>query len=101
MIKQAPAMTVRQNLGRLLNEVQHRGDSVVITKGGKAVAALVDVDLFENIRRMREDFDRLCAQLAEAGKAMSEAEAEALATEATAEARRKVRAARARAKRAR
>lgn len=95
MIKEAPAMTVRQNLGALLNEVQYRGDSVLITKGGKAVAALVDVALFENIRRMREDFDRLCADLAEAGKGTSERQIESLVSEAVAGARRKTRLARA------
>lgn len=96
MIKEAPAMTVRQNLGELLNEVQYRGDSVLITKGGKAVAALVDVALFENIRRMREDFDRLCAGLAGAGKALPERQVDALVAEAVAGARRKVRSVRAR-----
>lgn len=96
MIKEAPAMTVRQNLGALLNEVQYRGDSVLITKGGKAVAALVDVALFENIRRMREDFDRLCAGLAEAGKGTPERQIESLVSEAVAGARRKVRSVRAR-----
>lgn len=96
MIKEAPAMMVRQNLGALLNEVQYRGDSVLITKGGKAVAALVDVALFENIRRMREDFDRLCAALAEAGKGTPERQIELLVSEAVAGARRKTRLARAR-----
>lgn len=96
MIKQAPAMTVRQNLGELLNEVQYRGDSVVITRGGKAVAAIVDVALFENIRRMREDFDRLCAELAAAGKSKSGRQIDSLVSGAVAEARRKVRAVRAR-----
>jgi hypothetical protein len=28
MIREAPAMTVRQNLGELLNEIPYRGDSV-------------------------------------------------------------------------
>jgi prevent-host-death family protein len=96
MIRKVTAMTVRQNLGELLNEVQYRGDSVVITKGGKPVAALVDIALFENIRRMREDFDRMCAQLAEIGKNMTESEVEVLVAEAVAEARSEVRAARAR-----
>ena len=65
MIREAPAMTVRKNLGELLNEVQYRRDSVLITKGGKPVAALVDVDLFERIRLLDVEFDRLTAQLAE------------------------------------
>jgi len=95
MIREAPAMTVRQNLGELLNEVQYRGDSVVITKGGKPVAAIVDIALYERIRRMREDFDRMLDELAEAGKKKSESEVESLVSEAVAESRRKVRIARA------
>lgn len=56
-------MAVRQNLGELLNHVQYRGDSVVVTKDGKPVAALVDYPLYERIRRLREAFDRLTEQL--------------------------------------
>jgi len=58
-------MTVRKNLGELLNEVRYRRDSVLITKGGKPVAALVDVDLFARIRLLDVEFDRLTAQLEE------------------------------------
>jgi len=43
-------MTVRQNLGDLLSEVQYRKGKVIITKAGKPVAALVDIALFERIR---------------------------------------------------
>jgi len=63
MRREATAMTVRQNLGELLNQVQYRGDSVVVTKDGKPVAALVDYPLYERIRRMREAFDALAARL--------------------------------------
>lgn len=56
-------MTVRQNLGELLNEIQYRQDQVLITKGGKPVAAMVDVALFDKIRLMRNKFDRLSADL--------------------------------------
>jgi prevent-host-death family protein len=64
MIHKASAMTVRQNLGELLNEVQYRHDSILITKAGKPVAALVDIELFEKIRMMKEQFNLLSAQLA-------------------------------------
>ena len=63
MKREASAMTVRQNLGALLNHVQFRGDSVVITRDGKPVAALVGYPLYERIRRLRESFDRLTEQL--------------------------------------
>lgn len=64
MIREATAMTVRQNLGELLNEIQYRQDQVLITKGGKPVAAMVDVALFDKIRLMRNEFDRMSADLA-------------------------------------
>lgn len=65
MIRKSTAVAARQNLGDLLNQVQYRNDSVVITKDGKAVAALVDVELFERIRRLREDFLELTDRLGE------------------------------------
>ena len=66
MIREAPAMTVRQNLGDLLSEVQYRKGKVIITKAGKPVAALVDIALFERIRKLDEEFDRMREELARA-----------------------------------
>jgi len=63
MITQTSAVTFRQNLGEMLNQVQYRHDSVVINKDGKPVAALVDARLFERIRRMQARFDALCQRL--------------------------------------
>lgn len=84
MIKEATAMTVRQNLGELLNEIQYRHDQVVITKGGKPVAAMVDVKLFEKIRLLKGEFDRLSLELAGAYKDVDMATAEAEIAEAIA-----------------
>ncbi|MBK9393319.1 MAG: hypothetical protein RJA63_3623 [Pseudomonadota bacterium] len=66
MITETNAVTFRQNLGEMLNQVQYRHDSVVINKDGKAVAALVDARLFERIRRMQGRFEAL-SQRIEAG----------------------------------
>ena len=66
MIRETSAVTARQSLGDLLNQVQYRNDSVLITKGGKPVAALVDVALFERIRRLRNEFTRLTDALSRA-----------------------------------
>jgi prevent-host-death family protein len=63
MITQTSAVTFRQNLGEMLNQVQYRHDSVVINKDGKPVAALVDASLFERIRRMQTRFDSLCKRI--------------------------------------
>jgi prevent-host-death family protein len=65
MIREAPAMTVRQNLGELLNEIQYRGDSVVITKSGKPVAALIDIELFERLRTLDEQYEHFRGELAQ------------------------------------
>ena len=63
MITQTNAVTFRQNLGEMLNQVQYRHDTVLINKDGKTVAALVDARLFERIRRMQALFDALCQRL--------------------------------------
>lgn len=65
MVTEVNAVQFRQNLGDMLNQVQYRNDSIVIHKDGKPVAALVDAELFSRIRRMRERFDALSAQVAE------------------------------------
>jgi len=64
MIREASAMTVRNNLGELLNEVTYKHDSIVIQKSGKSVAAIVDMALFEKIRLMQNEFDDVCSKLA-------------------------------------
>lgn len=88
MIREAPAMTVRQHLGELLNEVQYRHEKIVITKAGKPVAALVDIAMFERLHRLDEEFDRLRAELAQAFSDKTESEVEALLDEAVNAARK-------------
>ncbi|GAB6040079.1 type II toxin-antitoxin system Phd/YefM family antitoxin [Endothiovibrio diazotrophicus] len=87
MLRETPAMTVRNNLGELLNEVQYRHDSVLITKGGKPVAALVNVEMFQRIRAMEGEFNRLTDRLATAYSGVDETEAQAEIAEALAAAR--------------
>jgi prevent-host-death family protein len=66
MISEVSAVNFRQNLGEMLNQVQYRNDSIVISKDGKPVAALVDAELFARIRRMRDRFDALSSRIAKA-----------------------------------
>ena len=68
IVSEITAVNFRQNLGEMLTRVQYRRDSVVISKDGKPVAALVDAALFERIRRLQNRFDALCSRL-EAGYA--------------------------------
>lgn len=66
MITEVSAVSFRQNLGEMLNQVQYRNDSIVINKDGKPVAVLVDAELFARIRRMQERFDALNSRISEA-----------------------------------
>lgn len=66
MISEVSAVVFRQNLGEMLNQVQYRGESIVVSKDGKPVAALVDAELFARIRRLRDRFDALTSRLADA-----------------------------------
>lgn len=90
MIRETPAMTVRQNLGELLSEVQYRGDKVVITKAGKPVAALIDIGLFERIRKLDEEFAAMLGHMQDAFSRMPEAEGQNMLVEAIAATRKSI-----------
>jgi prevent-host-death family protein len=66
LVSEVSAVNFRQNLGEMLNQVQYRNDSIVISKDGKPVAALVDAELFARIRRLRERFESLSKHMVEA-----------------------------------
>jgi len=66
MVSEVSAVVFRQNLGEMLNQVQYRKDSIVVSKDGKPVAALVGADLFARIRTMRDRFDQLTDRIAAA-----------------------------------
>ena len=99
MIRKSTAVAARQNFGDLLNQVQYRNDSVLITKDGKPVAALVDVEMFERIRRMREDFLALTDRIGQSYAGVDAGTAEQEIAEAVAYARKSARAARTRKRR--
>lgn len=63
MLIEATAMKVRQNLGELINQVQYRHATIEITKSSKPVAALISIDLFDRIKLMKKEFDRLTTKL--------------------------------------
>ena len=92
MITETSAVSFRQNLGEMLNQVQYRHDSVVINKDGKPVAALVDARLFERIRRMQARFDALCQRIEASFVEVPEAEGLAEIDAAVARERKRMRA---------
>ena len=81
-------MAVRQHLGELLNEVQYRRGKIVITKAGRPVAALVDIAMFERLRKLDEEFDRMRGEIAQAFADTTERDVQALTDEAVEAARR-------------
>lgn len=74
MLSQTSAVAFRQNLGEMLNQVQYRGDTIVINKDGKPVAALVDARLLARIRAMQGRFDALADRISAGYAQMPEAE---------------------------
>ena len=66
MITEVSVADFRQNSVELLSQVESGNDTIVVSKDGKPVAALVDAELFARIRRMRDRFDDLSARIAKA-----------------------------------
>ncbi len=66
MIHKVSVMDVRKRFGDLLNDVHYRHSTVLITKAGKPMGALIDIDLFEKIRLMTTEFHRMTEELAQA-----------------------------------
>jgi len=54
VLKKISAMKARQNLGQLLNEVSLRKDVYVIERAGKPMAALVDLERFQQLQENRD-----------------------------------------------
>ncbi len=59
-------LALHRNLGELLDEIRYRGDSVVITKNGRPIVALIDIELFERLCSLDEEYMYLRGELAQA-----------------------------------
>ena len=46
------AMKVRQSLGEILNEVYYRGDTFIVERDGKPLAALVPLSQLEALQKI-------------------------------------------------
>jgi prevent-host-death family protein len=92
VVQEVTAVKFRQNLGEMIARVQYNSDAVIINKGGKPVAVLIDSALYERIRRMQDTFDRLTGKVADAYAAVPEdegiAEIEAISASVRSETRR-------------
>ena len=88
MVTTVSAMMFRRRLGEMLGHVQYGGDSVIVTKDGTEVAALIDAGLFANIQAMRATFDTVCEQIALTAPPIPDDEGETLVARLIAEDRR-------------
>ena len=59
-------MKFRQNLGEMISRVQYSNDAIVIKKGGKPAAVLIDPALYSRITKMWDIYERLTGKLAKA-----------------------------------
>ena len=53
MVRKVSAMTVRDRLGQILEEVYYRGDAVIIERAGRPMAVLVPPAEYERLRARR------------------------------------------------
>ena len=54
--KKLPLSNAREKLSDLLDQVQYRGDTYIISRHGKPAAAIVPIELYENWKRERKSF---------------------------------------------
>lgn len=87
MIRESSSQQLRQHLGEVLTGVQRSGSPCIITRGGKPVAALVDIEQFERMQRLDAEFERGCSELSAAFSNLSEQEGCGLIDEAVQQAR--------------
>ena len=66
MLTEVDAGTFRNKLGEMIDHVRYRHDSIVLNRDGKFVAALIDTELFNRVRRMQVRLNGLAAAVAEA-----------------------------------
>lgn len=55
MVRKVSAMTVRDRLGQLLEEVHYKGDTVIIERAGRPMAVLVPLAEYERLRARRAE----------------------------------------------
>lgn len=59
MKRKLSAVEARKRLGEILEGVYYRGDEVVIERAGKPMAVVIPADLYESIKKSRDQFFEL------------------------------------------
>ena len=90
MEKELGVTQARKEFGSIVEDVQYRGDSYVISRHGEPAAAVVPIQVYENWRRQRKEFFDLIRTIQSRANLEAE-EAERLAAEAVAAVRKQTR----------
>jgi prevent-host-death family protein len=80
MERMIPASEAGESFGTILEDVQARGDWVIVERDGTPVAAVVPIDFYERWKRTREAY--FARMEAAAARASLSEEADALVAEA-------------------
>ena len=67
-VKKINAMRVRQSLGELLNEVYYRGDTFIVERDGKPLAALVPLSLLEEWQKHSDNKEKTAHDIGKGNK---------------------------------
>lgn len=89
MEKQLGVTKARQEFSTIVEQVQHQGDTYIISRHGKPAAAVVPVQVYKHWRRQRAEFFDLIREMQQEADLDPE-EAERLAAEAVAAARAEI-----------
>jgi len=81
MTKQLNALKVRQNLGQVLDEAYYQGQTVIVERAEKPMAAIVPIDDFLNWQKRKTQLSQIIKAAAE-GIKFPEGEALKLVNEA-------------------
>lgn len=87
MEKELGVTQARKEFSTILENVQHQGDSYVISRHGKPAAAVIPIDVYERWKRQRQAFFDSIRELQQRAD-LSPEEARRLATETVAAVRK-------------
>jgi hypothetical protein len=89
MISEISAMDLRKEIGHFLNEVKYRNNSYVIKRGKEEMCAIINIQLFNRLRDLESNYQKINTRLAAIGEKLTAAEIEQLVNEAVSFARKK------------
>ncbi|HTX80452.1 MAG TPA: type II toxin-antitoxin system Phd/YefM family antitoxin [Longilinea sp.] len=88
MEKEIGVTKAREQFGELVEQVQYKGDSIIINRNGKPAAAIVPIDIYQNWKKERKNFFNQIRKM-QANAGLKPDEADKLAREAVSEIRNK------------